>query len=279
MVTLTDEEVTGLALEQIEALKKAFEGFDKEQSGIISGTAMQMIFKMMGVNVQKNQLDEALGEIGTSSDEGGKFDFQNFCIVASKFLIEEDEEQMREELKEAFRIYDKEGNGYITTDVLKEILHEIDPELTHDDLDGIVEEVDEDGSGTLDFDAFQDRDNYQTTYHKDHRSFSRDEQLAATFWSHERVQRPWLQLNPAITTGTNFKLQHREPTLKDENRIHPTEAQLSTLPHYLQPLLSLEKSEIQTSYQNPFRAPTFYFDETNRRRQDTPDHLQKTFIA
>ncbi|XP_059095859.1 uncharacterized protein LOC131890521 [Tigriopus californicus] len=127
--------------------------------------------------------------------------------------------------------------------------------------------------------AFQDRDNYQTTYHKDHRSFSRDEQLAATFWSHERVQRPWLQLNPAITTGTNFKLQHREPTLKDENRIHPTEAQLSTLPHYLQPLLSLEKSEIQTSYQNPFRAPTFYFDETNRRRQDTPDHLQKTFIA
>ena len=38
--------------EQIEALKKAFEGFDKEQSGIISGTAMQMIFKMMGVNVQ-----------------------------------------------------------------------------------------------------------------------------------------------------------------------------------------------------------------------------------
>ena len=70
-----------------------------------------------------------------------------------QFMIEEDEEQMREELKEAFRIYDKEGNGYITTEVLKEILHEIDPELTDDDLDGIIEEVDEDGSGTLDFDG------------------------------------------------------------------------------------------------------------------------------
>ena len=86
-------------------------------------------------------------------DEAGKFDFPNFCFVAAKFLIEEDEEQMREELKEAFRIYDKAGNGYITTDVLKEILHEIDPELTNDDLEGIVEEVDEDGSGTLDFDG------------------------------------------------------------------------------------------------------------------------------
>ncbi len=77
----------------------------------------------------------------------------SFCAVGSKFLIEEDVEQMREELKEAFRIYDKEGNGYITTDVLKEILSEIDPELTADDLDNIVEEVDEDGSGTLDFDG------------------------------------------------------------------------------------------------------------------------------
>ena len=46
-----------------------------------------------------------------SSDSEGKFDFISFCVVAAKFLIEEDEEQMREELKEAFRIYDKEGNG------------------------------------------------------------------------------------------------------------------------------------------------------------------------
>ena len=48
----TLQEATGLDQQQIEALKKGFEGFDKEQSGIISGTAMQMIFKMMGVNVQ-----------------------------------------------------------------------------------------------------------------------------------------------------------------------------------------------------------------------------------
>ena len=37
--------------------------------------------------------------------------------------------------------------------MLKEILKEIDPGLTNDDLDNIIEEVDEDGSGTLDFDG------------------------------------------------------------------------------------------------------------------------------
>ena len=31
-----------------------------------------------------------------------------FRQVAAKFMVEDDEEQMKEELKEAFRIYDKE---------------------------------------------------------------------------------------------------------------------------------------------------------------------------
>merc|ERR1711963_721343 len=59
-----------------------------------------------------------------------KFSFYMLCQVAGKFMIEDDEEQMKEELKEAFRIYDKEGQGFITNDVLKEILREIDPTLT-----------------------------------------------------------------------------------------------------------------------------------------------------
>ena len=71
-------------------------------------------------------------------------------------MVEDDVEQMKEELKEAFRIYDKDGQGFITNDVLKEILREIDSTLSEEDLDGPVEEVDEDGSGTVDFDEFQE---------------------------------------------------------------------------------------------------------------------------
>ena len=46
------------------------------------------------------------------------------------------------------------GNGYITVEVLKEILREIDSSLNEDNLEQIVDEVDEDGSGTVDFDEF-----------------------------------------------------------------------------------------------------------------------------
>lgn len=41
-------------------------------------------------------------------------EFEEFCILASKFLTEEEEggseEMLTSELKEAFRFYDKEGN-------------------------------------------------------------------------------------------------------------------------------------------------------------------------
>lgn len=36
-------------------------------------------------------------------------EFGEFCQLAARFLVEEDEEALKKELKEAFRIYDKEG--------------------------------------------------------------------------------------------------------------------------------------------------------------------------
>ena len=42
---------------------------------------------------------------------------------------------------------------YITTITLKEILKELDNKLTEEDLNGIIDEVDADGSGTIDFDG------------------------------------------------------------------------------------------------------------------------------
>merc|ERR1711994_1148508 len=141
-------EMTGLDPDQVDSLKKGFDGFDKE-GGTINQTTMMMILKSMGVDVNKTDMDNYAADV--DEEAAGKFNFTMFCQVAAKFMIEDDEEQM-----EAFRIYDKEGQGFITNDVLKEILREIDSSLTEEDLDGIIEEVDEDGSGTMDFDEFQE---------------------------------------------------------------------------------------------------------------------------
>ena len=52
------------------------------------------------------------------------------------------------------RIYDKEGLGYITTETLRGLIGELLAPLTEEELEGILEELDEDGSGSMDFDEF-----------------------------------------------------------------------------------------------------------------------------
>jgi len=138
--------------EQLEMLKKAFGMFDQKKTGSIEVNKVAAILNTMG-----QQFDD--DELKTLCDEkakDGKLDFDSFVSIASNFLEEEDDEAMQQELKEAFRLYDKEGNGYITTQVLKEILKALDDKLTNDDLLSIIEEVDTDGSGTLDFDEFME---------------------------------------------------------------------------------------------------------------------------
>ena len=44
--------------------------------------------------------------------------------------------------------------GFITMAQFRSIVAEVDPNLTEEDLDGIIAEIDEDGSGTMDFDEF-----------------------------------------------------------------------------------------------------------------------------
>ncbi|KAK7791898.1 hypothetical protein R5R35_005421 [Gryllus longicercus] len=88
--------------------------------------------------------------------ESGRLEFEEFVTLAAKFIIEEDAEAMEKELREAFRLYDKEGNGYIPTACLREILHELDDQLTDEELDMMIEEIDSDGSGTVDYDEFME---------------------------------------------------------------------------------------------------------------------------
>ena len=49
------------------------------------------------------------------SKGSGLLEFGEFCQLAAKFLVEEDDEALKKELKEAFRIYNKDQQGYITT--------------------------------------------------------------------------------------------------------------------------------------------------------------------
>ncbi|BES95182.1 troponin C [Nesidiocoris tenuis] len=140
--------------EQVAVLRKAFDAFDRDHSGSIPTDMVADILRLMGQPFNKKILDELIEEV--DADKSGRLEFEEFVTLAAKFIVEEDDEAMQKELREAFRLYDKEGNGYIPTSCLKEILHELDEQLTNEELEMIIEEIDSDGSGTVDFDEFME---------------------------------------------------------------------------------------------------------------------------
>lgn len=136
-------------------MRKAFQMFDTTKCGFIDTVKISTILNTLGQQFDEGELQDLIDE--EDPEETGRVNFDQFANIASNFLIEdEDSEAIQQELKEAFRMYDREGNGYITTSTLKEILAALDDKLTNDDLDGMINEIDADGSGTVDFDEFME---------------------------------------------------------------------------------------------------------------------------
>merc|ERR1712241_605079 len=146
-------EATGLATDEIKCLKVCFALFDTKKVEFLSADDLGEIMRAMGFRPTEEELKDLLAEI--DEDGSGEIEFPEFCQLCATFLVEDpDLETMKRELKDAFRIYDKEGQGFITNDTLRALIGELLAPLTDEELDGIIEELDEDGSGSMDFDEF-----------------------------------------------------------------------------------------------------------------------------
>lgn len=90
-------------------LKTIFDSFDLEKSGEIAVDMIGQILDMLGNQLSPEELQKIIQEI--DEDGNGVMSFNEFAHLAARFLVEEEEdtEQILKELKDAFRLYDKEG--------------------------------------------------------------------------------------------------------------------------------------------------------------------------
>jgi len=134
---------------QIADFRAAFNTYDREGKGEMPTSLLGTVMKNLGHNLKPEQLEECIEAV--DGDGSGTVDFDEFLALMAKKTKEAEDEQ---ELREAFRVFDKNNRGVIDTADLKTIFHALDPDMSDEEIEQIINEVDEDGSGTVDFEEF-----------------------------------------------------------------------------------------------------------------------------
>jgi Ca2+-binding EF-hand superfamily protein len=126
----------------------AFNSYDKEKKGEIPTSLLGTIMKNLGHNLKPEQLEECIEAV--DADGSGWIDFDEFLALMAKKTKEAEDEK---ELREAFRVFDKNNRGVIEAADLKLIFQTLDPDMPDEEVEQIIADVDEDGSGTVDFEG------------------------------------------------------------------------------------------------------------------------------
>ncbi|KAF6203772.1 hypothetical protein GE061_002107 [Apolygus lucorum] len=99
-------DVDKLSKGQIQMLRRAFDAF--EVDGKIPTAEIGTILEMLGKQQSSSNLAFLMDEFDPWNT--GKLDFDAFKELSARYMTEEENpEAMQQELREAFRLYDKEG--------------------------------------------------------------------------------------------------------------------------------------------------------------------------
>ncbi|CAH8627294.1 unnamed protein product [Schistosoma rodhaini] len=135
--------------DQVKVAKDVFKRFDKRGQEKISTTDLGPAFRALNLTVKPDTLKEWADQV--DDDATGFIDFNGFLICYGKKLQEDQDER---DLRDAFRVLDKNKRGEIDVEDLRWILKGLGDDLTEEEIDDMIRDTDTDGSGFVDFDEF-----------------------------------------------------------------------------------------------------------------------------
>merc|ERR1711865_534405 len=141
-----DEQLTE---EQIAEFKEAFSLFDKDGDGTITTKELGIVMRSLGQNPTVAELQDMINEV--DADDNGTVDFPEFLSLMSRKMKDTDTE---EELIEAFKVFDRDGGGFINAAELRHVMTNLGEKLEDEEVDEMIRESDVDGDGQVNYEEF-----------------------------------------------------------------------------------------------------------------------------
>lgn len=141
-----------LTKEEEEKCWEAFSAFDKDSSGYIDANELRIVLEMMGQKTTEEEIFRMIAE--ADSENTGKITYAQFKRV----IAEQKKNQSltnEEDTLDAFVSLGGEpnGDGFIDAQKLIKIIRD-DFEMTID-IEKLINDIDEDGSGEIEYDEFR----------------------------------------------------------------------------------------------------------------------------
>ncbi|XP_042207366.1 calmodulin-A-like [Homarus americanus] len=145
---------TNMSKTQLKEFREAFRLFDKDGDGTITKDELGLFMRNLGQFTTEEELDVILDEIDIDGD--GTFSFNEFVEIVCNMSGggERPGEDEEKELRDAFKIFDKHGRGYICASDLRAVLQCLGEDLSEEEIEDMIREVDIDGDGRIDFEEF-----------------------------------------------------------------------------------------------------------------------------
>jgi len=141
--------VDDLTEEQLLRLQAAFSLFDGNGDGQMDIKEMRIIFNSLGQYPSEEKLEDIMDTIDT--DGSATISFEEFKHIMYQYVRQMEADQ---EIKEAFKVFDKNGNGFISAAELRDGLNSFGEKLTDEDVEELVKEADQDLDGKLNYEEF-----------------------------------------------------------------------------------------------------------------------------
>ncbi|XP_074096949.1 uncharacterized protein LOC141526084 isoform X1 [Cotesia typhae] len=158
--TTPSDQLPAISKAQMKEFEEAFNLFDKDRDGSITKEELGRVMRGLGQFARTEELRTMLEEIDTDGD--GNVSLVEFVKIVSDIgnasaaqqtdLTQEQQEE--QELRDAFRVFDKHNRGYITASDLRAVLQCLGEDLSEEEIEDMIKEVDEDGDGRIDFCEF-----------------------------------------------------------------------------------------------------------------------------
>ncbi|XP_045186569.2 calmodulin-A-like [Mercenaria mercenaria] len=139
--------------DRLREMKELFHFFDKNNNGVVSTYELEKGLQWDGNNPTAKEIDNLLKEMNVK--RGQDIDFEKFKKCVEKYYENElDQDSEEKRLSNAFKIFDKNGNGTVEKGELKKVLTSIGDKLTDAEVDQMFREADINKDGLIQYKEF-----------------------------------------------------------------------------------------------------------------------------